>query len=139
MDFPTQATTMPKRLLLLASLTEQRARCSTLQYSCTACSAPPMGDWSSPSVGSVQVDYIRVRGGMSGSHAYRSNTSRHRSPESFDNRLTLLRWTGIFSLANPMRTTSHRHPELFFDIGNPGRFGNESRVPTDAKLYFFVE
>ena len=46
---------MPKRLRLLACLTLQLAS-STQQYYCIACSAPPMGDWSSPSVGSVHVD-----------------------------------------------------------------------------------
>jgi hypothetical protein len=67
------------------------------------------------------------------------NVSRHRSSERFDDRVTLPRWARILSFANTIRRTTHRHPELLFNIRNPGRLGNETRVPTDTELYFFVE
>ena len=63
----------------------------------------------------------------------------HRGSKCFNNRLTLLRWARILSFANAIRRTTHRHPGLFFDIRNPRSSRNEPRVPTDTKLYFFVE
>jgi hypothetical protein len=56
---PAIARTKP--LWPLACLTLQLAR-STQHYFCTACSAPSMGDWSSPSVGSVHVDLCGLVG-----------------------------------------------------------------------------
>lgn len=89
-------------------------------------------------------DHIYISGGRSGSPAchfqYRDEkSSRHRSPKGLDDRFTLVRWARILSVANTIRRTTHRHPELFFHVGNPGSSGIEPGVPADAKLYFFVE
>ena len=53
----SSATARLKLLPLLGCLTLRRA--SSPACSCIVCSAPPMGDWSSPSVGSVQSSSVR--------------------------------------------------------------------------------
>jgi hypothetical protein len=63
----------------------------------------------------------------------------HRGSKRFHDRVTLLRWARILSFANAIRSTTHRHPELFFDIRNPRSSRNEPRAPTDTELDFFIE